>query len=191
MHLPHFIEVMGSKDKFHQGKDVNKALQKYYFYQVDPECMNRLELLLPPALVFGLFCGVMFLLARWLPVGDFDFLGRSVLMWVLLAFGGIVGVAAIYRFLKAGTSLNPHHPERSKVLVVGGVFNYSRNPMYLALLLALLAWGLYLENAFNTLVAALFVAYMNRFQIRPEERILTSKYGAAYRQYCSMVRRWF
>lgn len=153
--------------------------------------MDRLELKVPPALVFVFFGAIMFLLAAWLPVGTFDFYGRKVLMWGLFALGMILGVTAVLHFLKAGTSLNPHHPERSRTLVVGGVYNYSRNPMYLALLLVLLAWGLHLENAFNTLVAALFVAYMNHFQIRPEERILGSRYGAAYRQYCSLVRRWF
>jgi protein-S-isoprenylcysteine O-methyltransferase Ste14 len=63
--------------------------------------------------------------------------------------------------------------------------------MYLSLLLLLLAWGLYLGNAFNTLLAALFVAYMNRFQIGPEERFLESRFGPAFRQYCTLVRRWF
>lgn len=158
---------------------------------VDRFLMDRLELKLPPALIFVVFGIVMFLLDRWLPVGDFEFLGRKGLMWGLLALGLLVGGAAVIRFLRSGTSLNPHHPERSKVLVTGGVYNYTRNPMYLGLLLLLLAWGLYLANAFNTLVAALFVASMNRLQILPEERILSSKYGAAYRQYCSLVRRWF
>ena len=153
--------------------------------------MNRLELKVPPVLVFTIFASAMFSLARWLPVGAFDFLGQRALMWGLLALGLMVGGMAVWRFFRAGTPLNPQYPERSKVLVLGGVYQYSRNPMYLGLLLVLLAWGVYLENAFNTLLAALFVAYMNRFQILPEERALQARYGSAYRQYCSLVRRWF
>jgi protein-S-isoprenylcysteine O-methyltransferase Ste14 len=63
--------------------------------------------------------------------------------------------------------------------------------MYLALLLILLAWGLWLGNAFNTLLAAGFVGYMNRFQIIPEEEALTAMFGKRYQQYCKQVRRWF
>lgn len=153
--------------------------------------MQNLELRLPPAGYFALFAAAMFLLARFLPVGQFDFTGREALMWALLGLGGLIGLLAVVQVLRAGSTLSPRHPERTKTLVDRGVYDLSRNPMYLALLLALLAWGLYLGNAFNTLLAALFVACMNRFQIRPEERVLEQKFGAAYRQYCKLVRRWF
>jgi protein-S-isoprenylcysteine O-methyltransferase Ste14 len=63
--------------------------------------------------------------------------------------------------------------------------------MYLAMLLLLLAFGVKLGNAFNTLVAAGFVAYMNRFQIVPEERILLDKFGRSFKEYCTLTRRWF
>jgi protein-S-isoprenylcysteine O-methyltransferase Ste14 len=63
--------------------------------------------------------------------------------------------------------------------------------MYLGLLLLLLALGLWLGNAFNTLVAAGFVSYMNHFQIQPEEDMLQQKFGKEYRFYCKLTRRWF
>lgn len=150
-----------------------------------------MTLKVPPALVFLFFGGLMYLLAKWLPVGYFDFFGRNVLMWTLSALGGAIAGLAVLQFLRAKTSLDPAHPEKSSKLVVSGVYNFSRNPMYLGLLLLLLAWGIYLGNAFNTLVAALFVAYMNRFQIFAEEKVLGEKYGSAYRSYCALVRRWF
>ena len=83
------------------------------------------------------------------------------------------------------------NPSKATSLVTGGIYNYSRNPMYLALLLILLAWGLWLGNAFNILLAAGFVGYMNKFQIIPEETALASKFGKTYHQYCILVRRWF
>ena len=153
--------------------------------------MKALELRLPPILVFLVFACIMYFLAQTLPVGVFDFFGRKVLVYGLAGLGLLIGLLAVLRFLKKGASLNPHHPEHGTVLVVGGVYDFSRNPMYLALLLVLVAWGMYLGNAFNSLTAAFFVAYMNRFQIRPEEGILKSKYGASYRQYVTLVRRWF
>jgi protein-S-isoprenylcysteine O-methyltransferase Ste14 len=150
-----------------------------------------LKLKVPPALVFLFFGGLMFLLAKWLPVGHFDFFGRKALIWILAGLGVLIGFVAVAQFFRAGTTLDPAHPEKNTKLVVHGIYTFSRNPMYLGLLLLLLSWGLYLGNAFNTLVAALFVAYMNRFQILAEEEILEKKHGSAYRSYCTLVRRWF
>lgn len=155
------------------------------------EGRHFLELKIPPAGIFIGFMGSMYLLARYLPVGEFGFFGRRELMYVLAIAGMISGVLAILQFSIKRTSTDPFNPERATKLVTGGIYNYTRNPMYLALLLLLLAWGLHLGNAFNTLLAALFVAYMNRFQIRPEERALEAKFGSAYRQYTKLVRRWF
>jgi protein-S-isoprenylcysteine O-methyltransferase Ste14 len=150
-----------------------------------------LELKIPPAGIFIVFMGAMYLLAQYLPVGEFDFFGNRELRSVLAIAGLIIGVLAVLQFAIKRTPADPFHPERAGKLVTRGVYNYSRNPMYLALLLLLLAWGLHLGNAFNTLLAALFVAYMNRFQIGPEERALEKKFGSAYRQYTKLVRRWF
>jgi protein-S-isoprenylcysteine O-methyltransferase Ste14 len=62
--------------------------------------------------------------------------------------------------------------------------------MYLALLLALAGWGLFLANLYSLLLGFMFVPYMNRFQIRPEERALEQAYGEAFVEYCGRVRRW-
>ena len=63
--------------------------------------------------------------------------------------------------------------------------------MYLGMLLFLLAFGLKLGNAFNTLVAAGFVSYLNHFQIKPEEEALKKQFGQEYTIYCKLTRRWF
>lgn len=139
-------------------------------------------------LVFGLF---MYLLACFLPVGDFDFFGRKVSYIVLAATGVLVVAVGVYQFYRAGTTVDPRDPSKSTQLVTYGLYRYSRNPMYLGLLLLLLSWGLYLGNAFNTITAALFVAYMNRFQISKEEEALSRLFGKEYQQYCLAVRRWF
>ncbi len=137
------------------------------------------------------FGGLMYGLDRFLPVGEFDFFGRNELAWVLLGFGALVGIIAVVQFLSNKTTLDPLHPDKTTELVTKGVYNYSRNPMYLGLLLVLLAFGLKLGNAFNTLVAAGFVSYMNKFQIKPEEETLEKKFGKEYSLYCKLTRRWF
>ncbi len=153
--------------------------------------MNNFELRIPPAFVFLGFGGLMYLLAEWLPFGDFDFFGRRWLIYGLAGAGMALMLVALFQFARNRTTTDPTRPDKVSRLVTGGLYQYSRNPMYLSMLLFLLAWGLLLENAFNTLLAAGFVAFMNRFQIIPEERILEERFGAPYRQYCKLVRRWF
>ncbi|MAU27418.1 MAG: protein-S-isoprenylcysteine methyltransferase [Muricauda sp.] len=146
--------------------------------------------ILPP-LVMVIFAGLMYLLDRFLPFGEFDFFGRKEMAVGLTVLALIVFTLALYQFYRAKTTTNPLHPEKAKVLVTRGIFMYSRNPMYLGMLLLLLAYGLKLGNAFNTLLAALFVYYMNQFQIRYEEEALLKKFGRDYKLYCKAVRRWF
>jgi protein-S-isoprenylcysteine O-methyltransferase Ste14 len=70
------------------------------------------------------------------------------------------------------------------------VYRYTRNPMYVGLLLALLAWAVFLANPFAVLWVVLFVLYITRFQIIPEERVLASLFGAEYEAYKGGVCRW-
>lgn len=62
--------------------------------------------------------------------------------------------------------------------------------MYLGFLSILLGWALYLTNAPAFICLPLFVLYMNRFQIHPEEKAMRSKFGDEYRLYTNSVRRW-
>ena len=86
--------------------------------------------------------------------------------------------------------MNPTKPEASSAVVSDGIYRFSRNPMYLSLLTGLAGWALFLENAAALLVLPMFVAYMNRFQIKPEERALLEKFGSSYAEYMRSVRRW-
>ncbi|NHF59359.1 isoprenylcysteine carboxylmethyltransferase family protein [Flavobacteriaceae bacterium TP-CH-4] len=150
-----------------------------------------MKLKIPPALVFLFFGVLMYLLAEFLPVGYFDFFGRKYLIIALLVLSVVFGVGALFHFFGSKTTIDPMLPSKASNLVTTGLYRFSRNPMYLALLLVLLAWGIWLGNAFNTLVAAGFVGYMNRYQIIPEEEALTKLFGREYVQYCVKVRRWF
>ncbi|MEM9647788.1 MAG: methyltransferase [Bacteroidota bacterium] len=144
-----------------------------------------------PPLVMLFFGGLMYLLDRFLPVGKFDFFGRRELAIGLFALGLFIIFGAIFQFLLAKTTTNPINLNKSSALVTSGIFKISRNPMYLGMLLLLMALGLKLGNAFNTLLAAGFVYYMNHFQIKREEEALTSLFGKTYTNYYKATRRWF
>ena len=81
-------------------------------------------------------------------------------------------------------------PELSSSLVQSGIYTLTRNPMYLGFFLVLVAWAVYLSNALAFLILPVFIAYMNRFQIEPEERALKTLFGDAFTEYATRVRRW-
>ncbi|MEM7485947.1 MAG: isoprenylcysteine carboxylmethyltransferase family protein [Bacteroidota bacterium] len=144
-----------------------------------------------PPLVLLVFGGLMYLLYRFLPVGHFDFFGREQLAIFLCSLAVLIMLIALLQFIKVKTTTNPINLTKTNSLVTNGIFKYTRNPMYLAMLLILIAFGLKLGNAFNTLLAAGFVYYINHFQIKREEKALTDLFGKRYKVYCKETRRWF
>ena len=132
----------------------------------------------------------MWLLAWLAPGADFPVPGRPLVASSVLLVAGLVGMAGVRAFARAQTTVNPLRPENASQLVTHGIYRYSRNPMYLALLLALVAWGILLGNAVALLVLPAFVIAMNRLQILPEERALVERFGGAFRAYQREVRRW-
>ncbi|RKR13441.1 protein-S-isoprenylcysteine O-methyltransferase Ste14 [Maribacter vaceletii] len=150
-----------------------------------------MKLKLPPVVVLGIFALLMFLCVKVLPFGNFNFFGRIYLMYVLLSVALLIGFFAVAQFYTQKTTVDPMNPNKVSSLVTGGLYKFSRNPMYLAMLLVLISFCLWLGNAFNSLLIAGFVHFMNKFQIIPEEEILSNHFGKAYKAYCAKVRRWF
>ncbi len=93
-------------------------------------------------------------------------------------------------FSRAKTTMNPIKPAAAAALVTSGPFRFTRNPMYLSLFLYLLGWATYLSFVPALLFLPGFVLYMNHFQIKPEERVLSSLFGPEYAAYKERVRRW-
>ena len=93
-------------------------------------------------------------------------------------------------FRRARTTVNPFAPERTVNIVSSGIYRLSRNPMYLGMACILTGWAVWLWQVQAVLGVVLFVAWITRFQIIPEERVLTQKFDTEYRQYRQRVRRW-
>jgi protein-S-isoprenylcysteine O-methyltransferase Ste14 len=101
-----------------------------------------------------------------------------------------LAIVAFAHFALARTTINPLDPSRASTLVTGGIFRITRNPIYLSLLLLLVAYAIRLASWVECLGPALFAAYVTRFQIIPEERVLAAKFGAAYLEYKRRTHRW-
>ena len=114
--------------------------------------------------------------------------------WGAALAGAVAGAAITFigaaTLRAAGTTLLPMSPQRTTSLVTTGIFRWTRNPMYLGLAVALVGWAAYLSAAWPLLGPVLFVLYIDRFQIRPEERVLTELFGTEYASYSRRVRRW-
>lgn len=112
------------------------------------------------------------------------------LVSLLTALAVIIGVMAVYSFRKHQTTVNPSKPESSSKVVNTGIYHFSRNPMYLAMLLALVAFAFHLQNFLTFGVCVIFVGYITKYQIIPEERMLSQLFGEEYLKYQRRVRRW-
>ncbi|MEO7035757.1 MAG: isoprenylcysteine carboxylmethyltransferase family protein [Polyangiaceae bacterium] len=96
----------------------------------------------------------------------------------------------IAEFRKSKTTIDPVRIANASALVTSGVFRITRNPMYVGLTALLLAWGVVLDAPATLAFPFVFAAFLNRFQIIPEERAMTNRFGEAYLVYCRRVRRW-
>ena len=152
--------------------------------------MPALELKIPPPLVMLLTGLLMWLLTWLLPQASFWLPMQRFIGMLALGVGTLLIVVSVALFIMAKTTIEPTRPGRAAHLVVSGFNRISRNPMYLGMLLWLLAWALWLGNLLALLGLPLFVLYMNRFQISAEERALHALFGQDFAHYCARVRRW-
>ena len=153
--------------------------------------MSKLELRVPPVIVVAVCAFAMWLIARQLAPGPLTVPARLGLAAVLAVVGITLALAGIREFRAARTTVNPLLPEQAASMVTSGVYRFTRNPMYLGMFCLLAAWAAWLGRLAPFLaVLPGFVLYMSRFQIRPEERALEQRFGAAFREYAARVRRW-
>jgi protein-S-isoprenylcysteine O-methyltransferase Ste14 len=152
--------------------------------------MRSLELKVPPVPLAAVFAAAMFGVSLVAPAATFVIPGRTGIAIGLALLGAVIALAGVVAFRANKTTVNPLNPGATSTIVSSGVYRFSRNPMYLGFLLALAAWAIYLSNALAALLLPVFVAYMNRFQIKPEERALLARFGADFSRYVATVRRW-
>ena len=149
-----------------------------------------MELKIPPVLLSIFVAALMWLLDRLWPGATVEFAARLWLAGLCGLLGTAVAVAGVVTFRRLGTTVNPHTPDRSVELATSGIYSVTRNPMYLGLASMLVGVGLWLGNIAALAGVPLFVAYMNRYQIQPEERALRALFGQPYSDYVARVRRW-
>jgi protein-S-isoprenylcysteine O-methyltransferase Ste14 len=140
-----------------------------------------LVMLIAAALIYGL--SMLFELTLFSTVVLLPLSGITFCCGLLFLFGGVL------QFRSQKTTLNPLKPDAS-TLVTSGIYRVTRNPMYVGMLLLLLAWAIYLNKLAAFVILPLFVFYLTRYQIIPEEAFLKNKFGGDYEQFMQRTRRW-
>tara|TARA_Y100000588_G_C14164802_1_gene886446 strand:- start:752 stop:1198 length:447 start_codon:yes stop_codon:yes gene_type:complete len=143
---------------------------------------------IPPPLIAMLCVLIIFLSKSIFP--SFVFSYKLQLGIFVSTIGFLLLIVSVKSFIDNKTTINPLNLKKSTYLVTSGVFRFSRNPMYLGMLLFLLGTAIILNIIGGLIISILFIFYMNFFQIIPEEKALQNLFGKNYRNYRKTVRRW-
>lgn len=151
--------------------------------------MNLALKVIPPVQV--IICASLMLFLRYcFPQYHFSLVLSFPITIFLIVTASIIGTLALYDFHKHKTTFHPHTPEKTSTVVDSGIYAYSRNPMYLALVLILCALALYLKNLTCFAIIPIFIGYITHYQIKPEEMMLDKLFPNDYQAYRKKVRRW-
>ncbi|MBL4679471.1 MAG: isoprenylcysteine carboxylmethyltransferase family protein [Pseudomonadales bacterium] len=122
-------------------------------------------------------------------------------LMIAIPFGNIIGAilfivsafvmgAGVWEFRQRSTTINPLKPETASSLVNTGIFQYTRNPMYLGMAGILVGLFFYWGNFVSALIIPVFLLYIYQFQIKPEERAMIKLFSSEFEDYCKQVRPW-
>ncbi|MEP1520900.1 isoprenylcysteine carboxylmethyltransferase family protein [Ascidiaceihabitans sp.] len=142
-----------------------------------------------PPLALLAFCILMAsFLAAFAPLATFE---RPT--WLIAATaiaGALFLLPAVLSFVRHRTTVNPRSPEKATTLVTGGIYSVTRNPIYVGMLIVLMAFVLWLGAISAVLAVVAFFLMIDRFQIKGEEQTLTQIFGKPFEDYAERVPRW-
>ena len=151
--------------------------------------MGGLELKVPPPFIALIVCVFMWL-SNHIKGGGFAYGTALYAGMILMAVGFVLAFTGLRTLVGNRTTPSPTKIDRAKKLVTSGLYQFSRNPMYLGMVIFLIGWTVLLGNLWLLAGPIGFALYINRFQIKPEEQMMATKFGSNYDAYKSRVRRW-
>jgi len=152
--------------------------------------MSVFELKVPPLLLMLITALLMWLLAQYLPNLAVSVAFKYVISFNFLGIGLMFLGSGWMAFRAMNTTLNPMRVDEVSTLVTSEIYHATRNPMYVGMLLMLIAYAVFLANVYTVVLLIAFVMYLNRFQIVPEERALEVMFGEDFLSYKAKVHRW-
>lgn len=113
---------------------------------------------------------------------------RRALAFVLVIGGLLLDGIAAGTFRRLGTPPEPWKP--TTALATGGVYSFSRNPIYLGFGITYVGFAVAMDSPVALAMLFPCLIVIDRFVIAREERYLAARFGAAYQAYQGKVRRW-
>lgn len=148
----------------------------------------NLDKRVPPTIVTLIFAAIIYLSAEYFY--QFYFFYQVIFSFIVALIGICILSVAIVQFKQFKTTVNPLKPESASVLVTSGIYQFSRNPMYLGMLLLIIGLWINTGAILGFIILPSYVAYLSYFQILPEERAMKAVFSGDYEVYCQQVRRW-
>lgn len=149
---------------------------------------KRPRTLAPPPLVYATGLGISWWLEHLVSLAFAPGAALQQAAWIVLAASFALMLWAALTIWRHHTTVNPYKGVSS--LVTTGPFAFSRNPIYLADVIAYLAVMVLMGTMWPLFFAPLVWVVMRYAVIAYEEAHLTAKFGAVYLDYCQRVRRW-
>ena len=115
---------------------------------------------------------------------------QTLISFIIFLIGVIILINPIIKFIKSRTTIDPINFKKVNKLIISGIYKYSRNPMYLGLLMIVISNTIFFLNILSITTPILFYLWINKFQIKREEIFLTEKFGQEYLLYMTKTRRW-
>ena len=143
---------------------------------------------IPPPVVTLFFGLCIYFSQEYFPEYNLKFL--TIVSYISYFAGLSILILAVSLFKKKNTTVNPIKIENASFLVTSGIFEYSRNPMYLGMVLILLGLALMFNLIGGTLFTLLFTIYITKFKIRPEEEVMERLFREDFLRYKQNVRMW-
>ena len=145
----------------------------------------NLDTKIPPTIVTLIILTIIYLFE----IKEYE-LNTKLISITIFSIGLVFIFSAVFQFIRIKTTVNPTKPHKTTTLVITGTYKSTRNPMYLGMLLIIISFAFYKASIISLILIPLFIFYINKFQIEPEEFEMRKKFGKEYEDYCKKVDRW-
>ena len=143
---------------------------------------------IPPPILALVMIVIIYLSSFFIESATFNY--QASLSVLVLILGLACAIPSFKLFARYKTTISPLKPSDATALVTEGMYRYSRNPMYLGLLLWTIASTIWFGTWLGIIINIVFIFLINFLQIIPEEEALLEIFGEEYEEYKKNVRRW-
>ncbi|MFQ6004129.1 MAG: methyltransferase family protein [Woeseia sp.] len=147
----------------------------------------RRRKLLPPVYFLVVILSIV-TLHRYVPIVTLISRPISNVGVLLIGLGLLINLVSVRQFAVRSTAIKPF--EESSALVTGGFFRFTRNPMYLGMIIILIGIAVLFGTLSSFLPIPVFVWLIQTHFILKEEAMLVQTFGDQYTEYKKSVRRW-